>query len=402
MPACLSRTPARARPIERLHDAGGRIAAIAWRRWFLDRQAEFWLGELGGLARSCGLGGLGLGSTWSSTERRARVVEVIDETPDARTLVLAPGRWWPGHRAGQYVPVELEIDGVRVRRCYSISSGSSPPGARRIAITVRRVAGGRVSPALCQLRRGAVVGLGLPAGDFVLDAAVPPKLLLVGGGSGITPIMAIVRDLAARGAGVTGAPDVVVIHGTRSRRDAIFGHELASLATRFSWLTLHARHDDDGAGRLGAPGRLDAARLCALVPDLADREIFVCGPPGLMDLVTRAASDAGVLDRVHHERFVAAAPRAISGGGDPAAVTVALVRAGTRVIAAGPGPLLAQLERAGQRPPHGCRMGICQSCRCRKLHGTVEDCLTGAVSSEPDQEIRLCVSIARSDLALAL
>jgi ferredoxin-NADP reductase len=396
MPAYLPRTPSRARPVERLHDAGGRLAVAAWRRWFLDRHAEFWLGELGGLARRSGLGALGgLGSTWSTTDRRARIVEVIDETPETRTLVLAPGRRWPGHRAGQYVPVELEIDGVRVRRCYSISSGSSPPGARRIAITVRRVAGGRASPVLYQLRPGAVVGLGLPAGDFVVAAEPPPRLLLVGGGSGITPIMAIVRDLAERAAGGANVPDVVVVHGARSRRDAIFGHELASLATRFGWLTLHARHDDDGAGRL------DAAGLRALVPDLADREIFVCGPPGLMDVVTGAASDASVLHRVHHERFVAAAPPAI-GGESPAAVTVVLAHTGARVIAAGPGPLLAQLERAGQRPPHGCRMGICQSCRCRKLHGTVEDGLTGAVSSEPDQEIRLCVSIARSDLALAL
>lgn len=382
-----------ARPVQRLRDAGARFTATAWRRWFLDRHAQFWLGELGWLARRGGLGGLG--STWSPTELPARVVEVIDETPDTRTLVLAPGRRWPGHRAGQYVPVELEIDGVRVRRCYSISSGSSPPGAHRIAITVRRVASGRASPVLYRLRRGAIVGLGLPAGDFVLAAPVPPKLLLVGGGSGITPIMAIVRDLAARAAGSTGAPDVIVIHACRTERDAIFGHELASLTTRFGWLALHARRGDAVAGRL------DAAGLRRLVPDLAEREIFVCGPPGLIDVVDRAAGDAGVLDRVHHERFVAATPRAI-GDDAPAAVTVELTRTGTRVAAAGPGPLLAQLERAGQRPPHGCRMGICQSCRCRKLHGTVEDCLTGALSSEPDQEIRLCVSIARSDLALAL
>src|SRR5512135_1400356 len=88
-----------------------RLAETAWQRWFLDRHTEFWLGELG--------------LTWSATELRARVVEIIDETADTRTFVLAPGRRWPGHRAGQFVPIEVEIDGVRVRRCYSISSGAS-------------------------------------------------------------------------------------------------------------------------------------------------------------------------------------------------------------------------------------------------------------------------------------
>lgn len=369
---------------QRLCETVSRGLAIAWRRWFLDRHAEFWLRELG--------------TTRSFIAPRARVVDLIDETADTRTLVLAPGRRWPGHRAGQYVPIEIEVDGARVRRCYSISSGGASPGARRIAITVRRVPGGRASTALHQLRCGAVVGLGTPAGDFVLDAPVAPKLLLVGGGSGITPIMAMIRDLADRRQGETGhARDgrgVIVIHGSRTAAEAIFGAELASLAARFDWLRIHARRDDDVES-----GRLDTQGLRTLVPDLAEREIFVCGPLGLMEVVTQAARDVGALHRVHQERFVAPAARSAGAGG---AVTVALLRTGVEVVAAGPGSLLAQLERAGQHPVFGCRMGICHSCRCRKLRGTVEDSVTGVVSSEPDQDIRLCVSLARSDLELAL
>jgi ferredoxin-NADP reductase len=376
------------RPSRPLYDAGRQLAATACRRWFLDRQAEFWLRELGPL-----------GARWSFAAPRARLVEIIDDTADTRTLVLDPGRRWPGHRAGQYVPVELEIDGVRVRRCYSISSPTSPRGARRIAITVRRVATGRMSAALHRLARGATLGLGAPAGDFVLASDPAPRLLLVAGGSGITPIIAMIRDLTARRSAGAPQPDVVVIHASRGRHDAIFGDELASLATRFRWLQLHPRRGDDPA----TGGRLDAAALRALVPDLADRETFVCGPPGLIDLVSDAADAAGALHRFHCERFVAAAlPAPASANAPVAPVTVALTHTGTRVVAAGPGSLLVQLERAGQRPAHGCRIGICHTCRCRKLRGTVEDSLTGAVSSEPDQDIRLCVSIARSDLELAL
>ncbi len=358
------------------------FAETAWRRWFLDRHVEFWRNELGIPARM-----------------QARVVEIIVETADARTFVLRPDRRWPGHRAGQYVPIDVEIDGVRVRRCYSISSGASVRGARRISITIKRVPGGRVSTWFHDhVQPGDTIGIGPPAGDFVVEERddelavhIPRRLLLVAGGSGITPVMAIVRDLATSGV----SHDVVVVHAARCNADAIFGRELAELATTVPGLELIAH-------RSSVHGRLDAATLSRLVPDLARREVFVCGPPGLLDLVTEVATAAGV--SVHQERFVAALPaphRApTTDNAAPAPVTIRL--RGRSIVVGGTGPLLGELERAGERPPHGCRMGICNTCRCHKQCGTVEDLLTGVVSSEPDQEIRLCVSIARSDLELAL
>lgn len=379
--------------LARLRAAGARIAATCARRWFLDRDGEFWLRELG--------------LPWTLAADRARVVEVIDETSDTRTLVLSPTRW-PGHRAGQYVPVTVELDGARHTRCYSISSGGATAGARRIAITVRRQPGGRVSTALHALRRGAWLGLGAPAGDFVLPDA--PRLLLVAGGSGVTPIRAMARDLPA-------GCDAVIVHVSRDASDAIFGAELAALATRRAGLRVHAHHSS-------RVGRLDASALARLVPDLSDRSVLVCGPPGLIELVERCARETGA--PVHHERFAppliyarganratragaratnvgAGATNADAGAtNDGAAATVTLLRSGTSVVAAGEGPLLVQLERAGQRPAHGCRIGICNTCRCRKRSGVVEDLTTGAVSDRPDEMIRLCTSRARSDLALEL
>ncbi|MDQ3336565.1 MAG: iron-sulfur cluster-binding domain-containing protein [Myxococcota bacterium] len=340
------------------------LATAAWHNWFLDRHVAFWRGELG-----------------LRSQMSARVVEIIDETPDTRSFVLAPDRRWPGHRAGQFVPIEVEIDGVRTRRCYSISSGASAARARRITITVKRVPGGRMSSWLHdELAPGDIVGLGAPGGDFVL--AAPAPLLLVAGGSGVTPIIAILRDLEARRA----LGDVVLVHVARSDSDAIFGRELATMARQHPTLRLIAH-------RSAAHGRLAARALRALVPDAAARAIYVCGPPGLVDLVTEVAGGA----TVHHEAFVAP-PRARPTAATP--VTVQL--RGRSLSLAGAAPLLEELERAGERPAHGCRMGICNSCRCHKRTGTVEDIVTGVVSSEPDQEIRLCVSIARSDLELAL
>lgn len=366
--APLARVPRRARAFARFHHAGARFAASAWRRWFLDRHAEFWLGELG--------------SAWSPTELRARVIEIVDETADTRTFVLAPNRHWPGHRAGQYVAIAVEIDGVRVRRSYSISSGGSGPGDR-IAITVKRIEGGKVSTWLHErLRPGHVIGLGRPKGDFVAPDRVAP-LLLVAGGSGITPVFAILRDLEARGE----LRDVVVVHSARDAADAIFGRDLAVMATQQPGLRLIAHHTKDA-------GRLDAAVLATLVPDVAGREVYVCGPAGLRELVRTVAGD-----RVHEEAFTA--PVSWVPAPQETATRSAQLR-GRKVSLVGRGTVLEQLERAGEQPAYGCRIGVCHTCRCTKKTGAVLDLTTGRVSNEPDEEIRLCVSIARSDLELAL
>jgi stearoyl-CoA 9-desaturase NADPH oxidoreductase len=358
------------------------LAATAWRRWFFDRHVEFWRNELGFPAGM-----------------RARVVEIIAETADTRTFVLRPDRRWPGHRAGQFVPVVVELEGVQARRCYSISSGSSARGARRISITIKRVPGGRVSTWFHDhVQRGDTIAIGRPAGDFVVEETgsqlvprPPGRVLLVAGGSGVTPVMAIVRDLATRHL----AYDVVVVHAARSDADAIFGRALAELAATTPGLRLVAHRD-------AVHGQLDTAALARLVPDLARRQVFVCGPPGLLDLVTDVAAAAGTT--VRHERFVAdlPVPRRAPTADDSVRPSLTIRLRGRSIAVGGTGPLLAELERAGERPPHGCRIGICNTCRCHKKHGTVEDLVTGAVSSEPDQEIRLCVSIARSDLELAL
>ena len=185
--------------------ATGRAAV---QRLFFDRQAEFWMGELDPLR--------------SLTEIRARVVEVVEETEDTKTFVLQPNAAWRGHRAGQHASVEVEVNGVRVRRCYSISSR---PGEALVSITVKRVPGGRVSAWLHEhTRSGDILRLGAAAGDFVLPGATPAKLLLLSGGSGITPVMSMLRDLGAHDA----LDDVVFVHYARSRADVIFGEELAA------------------------------------------------------------------------------------------------------------------------------------------------------------------------------
>ncbi|MGB5703388.1 MAG: ferredoxin reductase [Polyangiales bacterium] len=346
-------------------------------RLFLDRQAEFWMGELDPV-RSLG-------------ELRARVVEVIEETEDTRTFVLRPNAAWRGHRAGQYTSVELEIDGVRVRRCYSISSA---PGDALVSVTVKRVPDGRVSTWLHEnVQAGQVLRLGAPSGDFVLGSQTPGKLLLLSGGSGITPVMSMLRDLAMS----EGIVDLVFVHHARSGADVIFGEELADLAARHPGLRLVLCLDDDTS----TPRGFDEAHFAELVPDFAERSTFLCGPKPLMDRAERLWESVGASERLQLERFTPAL-RLLPPVDSVDGVEVRLRRLDRTVVAKGQGSLLEQLERAGERPAHGCRIGICHSCKCRKQSGTVRNLVTGEVSSEPDEEIQLCISMPCSDLELDL
>lgn len=364
-------------PTNRIANAWMRTRTNLLERTFLARHAEFWLTSLDPVR--------------SLSELRARVVGVIDETPDTKSFLLEPNAGWAGHRAGQYVWIEVEIDGVRVRRCYSICSA---PGQRPLAITVKRVPGGRVSSWLHQhLRPGDVVHLGAAAGQFVLPDPIPAKLLLLSGGVGITPLMSMLRALATRNA----VGDLVFVHYTRSWAEVIFGAELEQLAAAFPQLRLIVCADDDGRG---PPGFAEEP-FTTLVPDFAERSTFLCGPRTMMNRVDRLWIDAGAATLPIREAFTPA-PRPTLAAHHRGEVQLTLTQSGRQVVGRGPGSLLEQLERAGERPQHGCRIGICHTCKCRKRSGAVENLVTGEVSMAPDEEIQLCISAPRSDLELEL
>src|SRR5512135_3577087 len=181
---------------------------------------------------------------WSTRELRGRVEAVQRETPDATTLVIRPGWGWTGHRAGQYVGVGVEIDGVRHWRTYSLTS---PAGNRdRLAITVKAIPDGRVSHQLVhRTASGALLSLRAAQGEFVLPSPVPPRLLFVTAGSGITPVMGMLRTLAAAGE----MPDVALLHSAPTPTATIFGAQLGDLAGWIPTLRLHQRHTET-AGRL--------------------------------------------------------------------------------------------------------------------------------------------------------
>lgn len=315
---------------------------------------------------------------WAAEEVRARVVSVVRETsPDdgrgapVATITLQPTKTWNGHLAGQYVQLGIEIDGARrTTRCFSVSSPESGRGDQ-ITITLRANPDGLVSKYLVERAQpGTVVHLSQAAGDFTLPEPLPNRLLFISGGSGITPVMSMVRTLLRRGYGGT----ITFLHYAQSPAHQIFAEELAALPPN---VHVHLVYPEQG-GR-----NLSAMELERIVPDFEHVDTWACGPAGLIGAV-QAAYDGN--DRLRVEFFKAPTVSTGTAEGD-----ITFTKADTTAPNSG-ATLLEQAEAAGLKPDFGCRMGICFSCVAKKPDGTVRNVLTGEESSLPDEEIRICVS----------
>jgi stearoyl-CoA 9-desaturase NADPH oxidoreductase len=320
---------------------------------------------------------------------RGQVVEVVRETRDAATLVIRPGADWAGHVPGQYVRVGIDVDGVRQWRAYSLTHG--PRRDRNISITVKAVPDGVVSPHLVHdLRPGTMVHLEQATGDFVL-ADRPGKLLFVTAGSGVTPVIGMLRNLfPSTDEGVLLLPrskdlDIVVVHVAPREPDSIFLSDLRAL-DRSGAVRLVARYDD-------VHGVLDVADLATLVPDLAERTTYACGPGGLLDALGEHHDRAGLT--LFTEQFRATTLVAGEGG------EVTFGRTGKVVEADGATPILEAGESAGVLMPSGCRMGVCYSCVIPLKEGAVRDLRSGdvttAVAGETDRGgvlVQTCINAA--------
>ncbi len=324
---------------------------------------------------------------------RGRIELVVPETADAATLVIRPGADWAGHVPGQYVRIGVDVDGVRLWRAYSLTHGPRADG--RISVTVKAVPDGKVSNHLVHgTRVGTLVHLEQAAGEFVL----PPeggKLLFVTAGSGITPVIGMLRNLfPVTDAGVVRLPrseafDVVVVHVAPSEPQSIFLRNLRDL-DQAGLVRLVARYDD-------THGVLDVAELADLVPDLADRTTLACGPAGLLDALEEhhAERDLPLLT----EQFRVATVVAGEGG------SVEFTKQGRTVDADGATPILTAGEDAGVLMPSGCRMGICFGCVVPLREGAVRDLRNGDLTTAVEGDgvnIQTCVSAAAGDCRIEL
>ncbi len=324
---------------------------------------------------------------WSTQELRGRIERIDREAGHAVTICIRPGYKWEGHQPGQYLRVGVVVDGVFHWRAYSLTSDPDRPDGW-ISITPKLVEEGKVTPFLVrEARPGAVVRLGGVEGDFVLPDPPPERILFISAGSGITPIMSMLRALDRQ----ESVEDVVHLHSARRADDVIFGDRLSDLDARRESYRLHIQ-ETGTAGRI-SPDDLD--RLC---PDWEERETFASGPGDMLDALAEHHESRGALERLRMERFQPKLGVAEEGEGG----TIAFTRSEAEAESDGSKPILVAGEEAGLDLPFGCREGICHTCIGKLCSGRIRDLRNGKISGSEGEMIRTCINAPEGPIEIEL
>lgn len=325
---------------------------------------------------------------WTTKELRGKVERVEPQGSEAASVLIRPGYEWPGHKPGQYVRLGVVIDGVYHWRAYSLTSDPEPEDGL-ISVTPKKVDTGVVSPYLVQgIQPGDLVRLGEIEGVFTLPEPLPAKMLFISAGSGITPVISMLRSLD-HGAELR---DAVVIHSARTREQVMFLSVLEDLDHRNERMRLDLRLTSER-------GRLEPNHLDEACPDWREREAFCSGPGEMLDALIEHWESNGDRDRLHFERFQ---PKI---GGDSNAGDGGKVRflesdktaecdGGTSILETG--------EQAGLDLAHGCRIGICHTCVGTLKSGKLRDLRSGEVIEPTGQDVRICINAAEGDVELEL
>ncbi|WP_263261232.1 glycine-betaine demethylase subunit GbcB [Pseudomonas sp. RIT-PI-S] len=352
--------------------------------------------------------------TWANGRHVVRCVKVIQETWDVRTFCfMADQPVMFFFKPGQFVTLELEIDGQPVMRSYTISSSPSVPYS--FSITIKRVPGGRVSNWLHEtLHEGQELAVHGPVGLFNAIDYPSQKVLYLSGGVGITPVMSMARWFYDTNANV----DMVFVHSARSPKDVIYQRELEQMAARIPNFALHIICEKHGLGEpwAGYRGYLNRPMLELMAPDFLDREVFCCGPTPYMTAVKRLLEQVGFdMSRYHEESFgatpadaradaVEQAEQAAEAPEVPASDLhqVEFVDTG-KSIRVSPGETVhAAAAKLGLTIPKACGMGICGTCKVLKLSGEVEMDHNGGITEDDEAEgyILACCSVPRGDVRI--
>lgn len=323
---------------------------------------------------------------WSARELRGRIVEVRAETADSATLVIKPGWGFRfDYQPGQYVGIGLLVDGKWHWRSYSLTSAPVHED-KTIAITVKAMPEGFLSSHIVGgVEPGTIVRLAAPQGNFALPEPLPEKVLFLTAGSGVTPIMSMLRAMDRRGS----VTDVVHVHSAPTEEDAMFRDELQDLANRHPGVRLHLQ-------LTRSMGKFDLDELDTVCPDWRERQAWVCGPGGMLEAVEARWAKEGIPDSLHLERFAVDRSGQDGDGG-----TVTFAKTDREIAIDGATTLLEAGEKAGVQMPFGCRMGICQTCVVPLEKGAVRDLRNGKVHEEGTR-IQTCISTAAGDCTLGL
>lgn len=334
---------------------------------------------------------------WAVNEVRGRVERVWRQTPTCTTITLSLNGAWAGHTAGQFVRVGALVDGVLQTRCYSIETPPSTAGATTIEITVGEHPGGTLSPHLVRdVQPGDVLRLSQAEGDFTLPDELPDQLVLLAAGTGITPLMGMVRTLCAdrRIADV----DVTLLAYAATPIDQLHAAELERLVATHPRLQV-VRGCTDLPGVAELDGLFHAGHLADAAPNWRDAEVFACGSTAFMSAVADEVEAAGRSEHFHTEAFAPVFAPLPPEGATAGSITFEVSGCHADDTSSS---ILEAAESVGLNPAHGCRMGICHTCTRTKHSGCVRDLRTGDVSGPEAAEIQICVSAPVGDVVVDL
>ncbi|GAB4583936.1 ferredoxin reductase [Nocardia sp. IFM 10818] len=327
--------------------------------------------------------------TLTLRQMRAEITHVRRSAVGSVTLTLRPTRQWTGHLAGQYVQIGVVIDGIRHTRCYSPVNAQARRD-RHIELTIKAHPQGLVSNYLhANAIPGMVVDLAPASGVFHLPEERPDRIVLISGGSGITPVLSMLRTLATE----RYQGRVLFLHYNRSPEWVPHRTELEAIAMQHTNFRIEFRYPE-----LQRDPHFGYDELEQLAPWFHLAQTYLCGPPGLMKAVRTVYEAEQLADRLHSEEFTLAAAPA-----DPATAegTISFSGSGKSLENTG-ASLLEQAEAAGLSPAYGCRMGICFTCTAVKKSGCTRNLRTGELDADPDQPIQLCINAPVGDVDLAI
>ncbi|HDM8153660.1 MOSC N-terminal beta barrel domain-containing protein [Vibrio harveyi] len=308
------------------------------------------------------------------------------------TLWLEPSKGQlPTYLPGQHLPIEVDIDGKKVGRRYTLSSSPSRPG--RYAISVKRVSGGRVSNALLDnLQVGDVLEAETPDGQFHLKEHSVQPLLLLSAGSGVTPMLSMVRYLADH----NQLDDVVFYHQCSSEIDIPCKDELNELKRQHPGLDVKICLTQPAINWFGLKGRISLSHI-KQIKDVEQRQVFVCGPDGFMQKAKNLLLKKGLPEgNYHQEAFGVAATKA------KPEKSVEIEFNGFKLMGNNQQTLLEQVENAGQSITNSCRAGLCGACKVQLESGQVEHPDVPALSAEERAmgKVLACCAIPETDVTL--
>ncbi len=314
------------------------------------------------------------------------MVSATTATPRSVTITLRPNSAWQGFTAGQSIPIGIDVDGVRRTRTYSPACSQHRHGDL-LELTVTTHPEGLVSRHLREnLRPGAILHLGAAQGEFVLPEKRPRRLVLISGGSGVTPVLSMLRTLCDEG----HDGEVHFLHYARTEADWLYRPEVRRLASEHPGVHVHYVATREGGRHIDAQS---ISELLQAPP--GEATAAVCGPNELIEAVREIWCEAP--DRVIAESF---APPPLVLPDTAVDGTIRFLRSDCDVEI-GDGTLLEQAEAAGLSPDFGCRMGICHTCTCHMRAGAVRNLRSGEILAE-EQDIQLCVSVPAGDVDLEL